>query len=106
MRSPTLFAFLLPSALAAQIQSGTPSSSARMDDDSRGSRLLRHPTASATQIAFAYAGDIWIAPRDGGDARRLTTSVGVEQYPRFSPDGRWIAFSGEYGGNTDVYVVS
>ncbi|HEX4682740.1 MAG TPA: PDZ domain-containing protein [Gemmatimonadaceae bacterium] len=112
MRSTTRFILplvLLPGALVAQTQAGSAGvdgASTRRDDDTRGTRLLRHPTVSATQVAFAYAGDIWIAPRDGGDARRLTTSAGVEQYPRFSPDGRSIAFSGEYAGNTDVYVVS
>ena len=100
MRSPSLLvAFLLPlpAAIVAQVQAGsTASSTGRLDEDRNGTRLLRQPTVSATQIAFAYAGDIWVAPRDGGDARRLTTSPGVEQYPRFSPDGRTIAFSGEY----------
>jgi tricorn protease len=69
------------------------------------SRLLRHPDVSQTQIVFAYGSDLWIVPRDGGDARRLTSFQGVESYPRFSPDGRTVAFTGEYDGNTDVYVV-
>ncbi|GMV11550.1 MAG: hypothetical protein AMXMBFR55_32840 [Gemmatimonadota bacterium] len=68
-------------------------------------RLLRQPTISATQVAFAYANNLWVAPRDGGDARRLTSFQGVTTNPRFSPDGKWIAFSGQYAGNTDVYVV-
>ena len=67
--------------------------------------LLRHPTLSKTQIAFASAGYIWIASRDGGDARRLT-SGGHESDPIFSPDGAQIAFTGEYNGNDDVFVVS
>ena len=70
------------------------------------SRLLRQPTVSATQIAFVYANDLWIVERAGGTARRLTTSEGAETEPRFSPDGRWIAFTGQYDGNTDVYLVS
>lgn len=69
------------------------------------SRLLRQPTISATQVAFAYANNLWVAPRDGGDARRLTSFQGVTTNPRFSPDGKWVAFSGQYAGNTDVYVV-
>ena len=68
-------------------------------------RLLRTPTVSATQIAFAYANNIWIVERAGGTARRLTSFQGQTTNPHFSPDGKWIAFSGEYAGNIDVYVV-
>src|SRR6476620_8390587 len=68
-------------------------------------RLLRTPTVSASQIAFAYANNIWVVDRAGGSARRLTSFQGQTGYPHFSPDGKWIAFSGEYAGNTDVYVV-
>lgn len=68
-------------------------------------RLLRTPTVSATQIAFAYANNIWTVPRSGGSARRLTSFQGQTANPHFSPDGKWIAFSGEYAGNLDVYVV-
>jgi tricorn protease len=68
--------------------------------------LLQLPAVSASQIAFTYAGDLWIVGRDGGDARRLTAGVGLESYPVFSPDGNWIAFAGEYEGNLDVYVVA
>src|SRR5256714_6509552 len=70
-----------------------------------GTRLLRTPTVSATQIAFAYAQNIWTVPRTGGAARRLTSFQGQTTNPHFSPDGKWIAFSGEYAGNMDVYVV-
>ena len=69
-------------------------------------RLLRTPTVSATQIGFAYANNIWVAPRAGGGAKRLTSFQGQTANPHFSPDGRWIAFSGEYAGNFDVYIVS
>ena len=72
----------------------------------QGTRLLRHPTASSTSIAFAYAGDIWVTSRDGGDARRLTSFPGEEYYPELSPDGKLVAFTGQYGGNVDVYVVA
>src|SRR6266446_8351046 len=68
-------------------------------------RLLRTPTVSATQIAFAYAQNIWVVPRAGGTARRVTSFQGQTSNPHFSPDGKWIAFSGEYAGNLDVYVV-
>jgi tricorn protease len=67
--------------------------------------LLRFPTVSKTQIVFNYAGDLWIVSRDGGEARRLTSDIGVETYPAFSPDGTMIAFTGEYDGNRDVYVI-
>ena len=67
--------------------------------------LLRFPTVSKTQIVFNYANDLWIVSRDGGDARRLTSGVGIESLPYFSPDGNWIAFSGQYDGNVDVFVV-
>jgi len=65
--------------------------------------LLRKPTVSRTQIAFSYGGDLWIVDRNGGEARRLTIDVGIESDPYFSPDGAWIAFTGEYDGNEDVF---
>jgi len=68
-------------------------------------RLMAYPDVSATQIAFVYGGDIWIMPRNGGDAVQLTHSPGNESWPRFSPDGKWIAFSAAYNGNTDVYAM-
>lgn len=71
----------------------------------QGTRLLRDPDVGPTQIVFAHASDLWLVPRDGGDARRLTSADGAETDPAFSPDGKWIAFTGQYAGNTDVYVV-
>jgi len=68
-------------------------------------RMFRYPDVSRTHIAFVYAGDIWIVPKAGGTASRLSSPAGEEQMPRFSPDGSQIAFSGNYDGNTDVYVV-
>ncbi len=68
--------------------------------------LLQKPTVSRTEIAFVYAGDLWTVSRQGGDAKRLTTGVGIETNPIFSPDGTMIAFTGEYDGNFDVYVVA
>ena len=73
---------------------------------SEEARLLREPSISSSQVAFVYAGDIWIAARQGGEARRLTTFDGAEQDPHFSPDGAWVAFTGEYDGNLDVYLVA
>lgn len=69
-------------------------------------RLMRHPDVSATQICFVYAGDLWVAPKGGGQAARLSTPPGEESFPRFSPDGKWIAYSANYDGNTDVYVIA
>jgi tricorn protease len=69
-------------------------------------RMLRQPSVSAANIAFAYAQNIWVVPRAGGSAKRLTSFQGATEYPKISPDGKWVAFSGEYGGNVDVYVVS
>ena len=67
--------------------------------------LLQKPAISKTQVAFGYAGDLWVVGRDGGEARRLTSGVGLEFGPIFSPDGSQIAFTGEYDGNLDVYVI-
>jgi tricorn protease len=68
-------------------------------------RMFRYPDVSATQIAFVYAGDIWLAPRAGGAATRLSSPRGEEMFPRFSPDGTRLAYSANYDGNLDVYVV-
>jgi tricorn protease len=67
--------------------------------------LLHHPTISRTQIVFSFANDLWSVSRDGGDAIRLTTGVGAEIDPVFSPDGSQVAFTGEYDGNVDVFVM-
>jgi tricorn protease len=84
-----LFALALTTPAAAQVSA----------------RMFRYPDVSATQIAFVYAGDIWVAPKTGGTAQRLTTPLGEESFPRFSPDGTKIAYSANYDGNTDVYVI-
>lgn len=68
-------------------------------------RLLRMPDVSADRIAFVYGGDIWTVEIDGGVARRLTSDVGAELFPKLSPDGTRIAFSAEYGGNRQVWVM-
>ena len=66
--------------------------------------LVQAPTMSKTQIVFAYGGYLWSVPRQGGEARQLTTG-GHERGPKFSPDGNWIAFTGQYDGNVDAYVM-
>src|SRR5262245_29268629 len=68
--------------------------------------LMQKPTVSKTHIAFGYADDLWIVPRAGGEAKRLTSGAGVETDPMFSPDGKWVAFTGQYDGNDDVFVIS
>lgn len=72
---------------------------------SEETRLLRYPNASDKEITFTYAGDIYVVSIEGGLARRITNSKGLEIFPRFSPDGKWIAFSGEYDGNREVYII-
>lgn len=86
------FVAILTFSLACFAQTGTPT-------------LFRQPAINGTDIVFSYAGDLWIVSKKGGDARRLTTGIGVETNPYFSPDGNWIAFTGDYDGNTDVYVI-
>jgi tricorn protease len=68
-------------------------------------RLMRYPDINKNLIAFVYAGDIWSVDANGGDARRLTSHPGMELFPKISPDGKWIAFSGEYSGSRQIYVM-
>jgi tricorn protease len=68
-------------------------------------RLLRFPDIHGERVAFVYAGDIYTASAQGGVARRLTSHEGLELYPKFSPDGQWIAFSAEYSGTRQVWVI-
>lgn len=76
-----------------------------MGINTKDTMLLSQPAISKTHIAFVYANDLWSADIDGKGVRRLTTDQGVESNPVFSPDGKYIAFSAQYDGNTDVYVV-
>jgi tricorn protease len=69
------------------------------------SRLLRYPDINGNLVAFVYAGDIWTVNANGGDARRLTSDEGLELFPKISPDGKWIAFSAQYAGNRQVFVM-
>ncbi len=68
-------------------------------------RLLRFPDTNGDLVVFVYAGDIWSVSAQGGSARRLTGHAGMELFPKISPDGKWIAFSGEYSGSRQVYVM-
>ncbi|HLP74955.1 MAG TPA: PDZ domain-containing protein [Bacteroidales bacterium] len=68
-------------------------------------RMLRFPDINKDLVAFVYAGDIWTVSSSGGEARRLTSHEGFELFPKISPDGKWIAFSGEYSGSRQVFVI-
>jgi tricorn protease len=70
-----------------------------------GPAYIRYPDIHGNSIVFAAEADLWLAPDSGGSAHRITTHPGSEFFPQFSPDGRWIAFSGMYDGNVDVYVI-
>jgi tricorn protease len=73
--------------------------------DMQEGRLLRFPAISKDKIAFMYAGDLWLVSSSGGTASRITSHPGRELFPKFSPDGKWLAFSGQYDGNFNVYVM-
>src|SRR5262249_12993499 len=90
----------LPIAL---LMLGFPLLTARAADDAP--LLLQKPTVSKTHAVFSFADDLGLVGREGGEARRLTSGPGIETDPVFSPDGQHIAFTGEYDGNTDVYVI-
>src|SRR6478672_139012 len=68
-------------------------------------KLLRFPDVFGDRVVFTYGGDLWMTPTSGGTAVRLTAHPGVETYAKFSPDGRWIAFTGQYDGDEQVYVI-
>ncbi len=68
-------------------------------------RLMRYPDVGHGVVVFSYQGDIWRVPVTGGRALRLTVHEGVETHPKISPDGKWIAFTGNYNGGTNVFVI-
>ena len=92
---------MLRRILATAAALGLPALSARAQE----TLLLRQPSVSERHIAFAYASNIWIVERSGGQARRLTSFQGTSAQPKLSPDGRTVAFTGTYAGNADVYTV-
>ena len=96
MKSLIRYTLLTSLAIAASVQ---------LTAQATPTRLLRTPSISATHVAFAYANNIWIVERKGGDARRLTSFQGQSSNPKLSPDGTTVAFSADYAGNTDVYTV-
>ncbi len=72
---------------------------------SQEARLLRFPAIHGNQIVLTYAGDLYTVAATGGVARKITNDVGYEMFPRFSPDGKWLAFTGQYDGNTEIYTM-
>src|SRR5579864_9416093 len=96
VRSRAYRTFLALAAIAAALAARAESS---------GHTLMRFPTLFGNTIVFAAHDNLWSVPREGGVASRLTADEGRDVMPRFSPDGRWIAFTGEYQGNRDVYVI-
>ena len=68
-------------------------------------KLLRFPDIAGDHVVFCYGGDLWQASTEGGTATRLTAHVGQELFPKYSPDGKWIAFTGQYDGDEQVYIM-
>ena len=93
MKSRILFSLLAAAAI--------PSTITAADE----ARLLRFPATNGSEIVFSYAGDLYKVSVAGGEATRLTSHVGYEMFPRFSPDGKTLAFTGQYDGNTEVYTI-
>src|SRR5262245_61890469 len=104
-------AFSLPAALAAIILSiallpaAGPAGTVRAAEDPLPDGFYRYPTVAKGMVVFASEGDLWKVPLAGGVAQRLTAYEGEEKFPSLSPDGRWIAFTAQYEGNDDVYVM-
>lgn len=98
-------ALLLCSLLGILSASAGPAGEGAGKDRTPDALMLRFPDVSADKIVFVYAGDIWVVPKSGGVASRLSSPRGGELFPKFSPDGTGIAFSGNYDGNTDIYII-
>lgn len=94
------FIVVVAVAVAAAVAQRAQAQQAQTD-----ARLLRFPDIHMNQVVFSYAGDLWLTTTEGGVARRITTSPGLELFPHFSPDGKWIAFTAQYDGNFNVYVI-
>ena len=92
--------FLRPMIAVCILAAFSMSASAQQD-----ARLLRFPAVHGNQIVFSYAGDLYTVSSTGGVARKITNDIGYEMFPRFSPDGKWLAFTGQYDGNTEVYMM-
>jgi tricorn protease len=99
-RAAPLFAFI-----ASLCSLGAVSALAEPSPEAKEARLLRFPAVHGDRIVFGYAGDLYAVAKSGGVARRMTGDEGYEMFPRFSPDGNWIAFTGQYDGNTEAYLM-
>ncbi len=97
MFTKNIFARVIPAAIFAVLLCVTHTSAQ--------TKLLRFPDIHGDRVAFTYGGDIWTAPVQGGTATRLTAHPGIEVFAKFSPDGNWIAFTGQYDGDEQVYVI-
>jgi tricorn protease len=93
------------SCIACFVLTGVCHAEATADPAHDEARLLRFPTIHGNRIVFTYAGDLYTVTADGGVARRLTQHDGFEMFAHFSPDGKWLAFTGQYDGNTEVYIM-
>src|SRR5206468_11077228 len=98
----TFFAFVLLSLMALGAFPSPRVSAQKLPEITR---LLRFPTTNGTQIVFCYAGELYTVGKNGGTARRLTSGPGYTSFARFAPDGTQIAFTSEYDGNREVYVM-
>src|SRR6267143_5685339 len=94
--------FVVLCLIASGLLSITTGSAQKLPDTTR---LLRFPTTNGKQIVFCYAGEIYTVAKEGGIARRLTSGPGYTSFPRFSSDGKQVAFTSEYDGNREVYVM-
>jgi tricorn protease-like protein len=97
--------WVLRAALLSYLLVGLPLFADANGIDINNTRLLSHPAISKDHVAFTYAGDLWVAGLDGKSVKRLTADDGQQGFPAFSPDGSLIAFTAQYEGNPDVYVV-
>src|SRR5204862_6056809 len=94
-----------PRGVSAASASGSAVPNAPEQAPAGPTKLLRYADISKNAVVFSYAGDLWSASRQGGAAHRLTSGPGDKLYPKFSPDGKWIAFTASYDGNPEVYVI-
>ena len=100
----TLISILAIAPLASAYPATSPSAFAQADTIEP--RLLQYPSIHKDTLVFGYAGDLWVSSTtDGAIARRLTSHQGLEARPRISPDGKWVAFTGQYDGGDNIYVV-